>query len=76
VVVAAGLSVTEVPVTGPKRGFNIRLAAPVAAHRSVVEYPAVSFAGVAVKPVIVGVLPTVTGTVVISDPKRLAAVSV
>src|ERR1017187_7609059 len=76
VVVAAGLSVTEVPATGPKPGFNIRLGEPVTAQLSVVEYPTVSFAGVAVKPVIVGRLPTITETVVVTDPKLLVAVSV
>jgi hypothetical protein len=76
VVVVAGLSVTEVPATGPKPGFNIRLGEPVTAQLSVVEYPSVSFAGVAVKPVMVGRLPTITETVVVTDPKLLVAVSV
>jgi hypothetical protein len=76
VVVVAGLSVTEVPATGPKPGFNIRLGEPVTAQLSVVEYPTVSFAGVAVKPMIVGRLPTITETVVVTDPKLLVAVSV
>src|SRR5664279_1073114 len=67
VVVVAGLSVTEVPATGPKPGFNIRLGEPVTAQLSVVEYPSVSFAGVAVKPVMVGRLPTITETVVVTD---------
>src|ERR1019366_352338 len=76
VVVVAGLSVTEVPATGPKPGFNIRVGEPVTAQLSVVECPAVSFAGVAVKPMIVGRLPTITETVVVTDPKPLVAVSV
>src|ERR1035441_9993891 len=70
VVVVAGLSVTEVPATGPKPGFNITLGEPVTAQLSVVENPTVSFAGVAVKPVIVGRIPTITETVVVTDPDR------
>jgi hypothetical protein len=76
VVVAVGLSVTEVPATGPKPGFSIRVGEPVTAQLSVVEYPTASFAGVAVKPMIVGRLPTITETVVVTDPKLLVAVSV
>jgi hypothetical protein len=76
VVVAAGLSVTEVPATGPKPGFSIRLAEPVTAQPSVVVCPGVSFAGVAVKPVIVGRLPAITETVAVTSPKLLVAVSV
>src|ERR1039458_947476 len=75
-VVVAGLSVTEVPATGPKPGFNIRVGEPVTAQLSVVECPAVSFAGVAVKPVIVGRIPTITETVAVTDPKLLVAVKV
>ena len=76
VVVAAGLSVTEVPATGPKPGFNTRLGEPVTAQLRVVEYPTVSFAGVAEKPVMVGRLPTITEAVAVTDPKLLVAVRV
>jgi hypothetical protein len=76
VVVVAGLSVTEVPATGPKPGFNIRLGEPVTAQLSVVGNPTVSFAGVAVKPMIVGRIPTITETVAVTDPKLLVAVKV
>jgi hypothetical protein len=41
-----------------------------------VEYPTVSFAGVAVKPVIVGRIPTITEVVAVTDPKLLEAVRV
>ena len=71
-----GLSVTEVTATGPKPGFSIRLGEPVTAQLSVVKYPSVSFAGVAVKPKMVGRLPTMIETEAVTEPKPLVAVRV
>src|ERR1035441_8141926 len=76
VVVALGLSVTEVPATGPKPGFSIRPGEPVTAQLSVVGCPTVTLAGVAVKPVMVGRLPTITEIEVVANPKLLVAVRV
>lgn len=67
---------TDVPVTAPTPGLRIRLGKPVTVQLSVLGWPAVTFAGVAVKLVMVGGLPAITVTAAVVDPKSLVAVKV
>jgi len=67
---------TDVPVTAPTPGLMIRPGEPVTAQLSVLVCPAVTFAGLAVKLVMVGGLPAVTVTAAVADPKLLVAVRV
>jgi hypothetical protein len=49
-----GFTVTDVPVTGPIPGFNIKAGDPVTTQLSVLDCPGVIFAALAVKLVIAG----------------------
>jgi len=75
-VVADGVTLTDVPVTTPTPGLRVRPGEPVTAQLSVLDCPTITFAGVAVKLVMVGGLPAVTVTVAVADPKLLVAVRV
>ena len=76
VVVAEGVTLTEVPVTAPTPGLTIGPGDPVTAHLRVLDCPGLTVAGVAVKLVMVGELPTRTVTDFVADPKLLVAVRV
>lgn len=67
---------TDVPVTVPGPGLMTRLGEPVTAQLSVLGWPAVTVAGVALKLVMVGALPAITVTLAAVDPKLLVAVRV
>jgi hypothetical protein len=67
---------TEVPLNVPTAGLSVRLGDPVTAQLSVLVWPAVTVAGLAVKLVIVGVLPATTVTEAVLVPKAFVAVSV
>jgi hypothetical protein len=54
----------------------VRVGEPVVVQLSVLDCPAVMFAGVALRLAIVGGLPTVTVTVAVVEPERLVAVRV
>lgn len=74
--VVDGVTLAEVPVTAPTPGLRIRLGDPVTDQLSVLACPAITFDGVAVKPVIVGGRPTITVSEAVVDPESLIAVSV
>jgi hypothetical protein len=59
---------TDVPVTRPTPGLMITLGEPVTVQLSVLDWPAVTVAGVAVKWVMVGGQPTTTVTAAVLDP--------
>jgi hypothetical protein len=61
-------------VTAPTPGLTVRLGYPVTTQLSVLGWPAATFAGVAVNPVMAGGLPTSTVTQAAVDPKSLLAV--
>jgi hypothetical protein len=75
-VVAAGFTLTDVPVTTPTPPLMLSVGAPVAAQFNVLDWPTVTLAGVAVKLVMAGGLPTETGTTAVTVPNELVAVSV
>jgi hypothetical protein len=56
--------------------LTIRPGEPVTIQLSVVDCPAVTAAGVALKPVMVGGLPTTTEAVAVADPKEFVAITV
>ena len=66
----------DVPVTAPTPWSMLKVGAPVATQFNVLDWPGVTVAGVAVKLVTVGGLPTVTVTTAVAVPKALVAVSV
>ena len=76
VVLAAGFTVTEVPVTVPTPGLMLRVGEPVATQFKVVDCPATRIADAAVKLVIAGGEPTLMVTVADAVPEALVAVSV
>jgi hypothetical protein len=73
-VVALGVTVAEFPVTAPTPGLMIMPGEPVTAQLSVLACPRVTFAGVAVKPLMVGGLPTRIEVEAVTAPKLLVAV--
>jgi hypothetical protein len=79
-VVDAGVTATEVPVTGPTPGAIDREVAPVTDQASVDVWPAVRAAGAAVKLAMAGGVPapgvTVTVAVAVADPAPFVAVRV
>jgi uncharacterized protein YbbC (DUF1343 family) len=72
--VAEGFTVTDVPATAPTPEFMAKVGEPVAVQLSALDCPGVRFAGVALKPVMTGGLPTVTVTVAVADPEVFVAV--
>ena len=74
---AAGVTVTVVPVTVPTVGLILRLVAPLTDQDRVLLCPVVMLVGLAVKLAIVGFWPdTVTETVAVVEPAELVAVKV
>ena len=71
-----GFTANDVPLTAPIPELMDRLGEPVTAQLSVLDCPGVTVAGVAVKPVMVGWLPTVTEVAAVAEPKGLVAVRV
>ena len=67
---------TDVPVTGPTPGLSIRPGEPVTVQLSVLDWPGVTVAGVAVRLVMLGALPAMTVTEAVAEPKALVAVRV
>lgn len=76
VAVVEGVTLTDVPVTAPTPGVTVRLGKPVTVQLSVLDWPVVTFAGVAMKLVMVGGLPARSVTEAVVDPKSLVAVKV
>jgi hypothetical protein len=74
-VVADGFTLAEVPVTAPTPELILRVGDPVTAQLSVLDRPAVNVAGVALKLVMVGGLPTVTVALAVACPAEFVAVS-
>ena len=70
------LTFTDVPVTAPTPGLTISPGDPVTVQLNVVDWPAETVAGVALKPVMVGGFPTTTEAVAVADPNEFVAVSV
>jgi hypothetical protein len=66
----------DVPAMLPKLGLIVVLTAPVTDQLSVLGCPAVTFAGAAVKPTMIGALPATTVTMAVAVPKLLVAVRV
>jgi hypothetical protein len=75
-VVVAGVTTTEVPVTAPTPALMLKVGAPVTTQFNVLDWPAVTLAGVAVKLVMLGAPPTVTVAIAETVPKALLAVRV
>ena len=73
VVVAVGLTTTDVPVTVPTPELTLRVGAPVTTQLKVLDWPEVMLAGEALKLVIVGALPTVTVRLEVTEPNVLVA---
>jgi hypothetical protein len=76
VVVADGFTAVDVPVTAPTPELMVSVGEPVVVQASVLVWPAPTLAGVAVKLVIAGGLPTLTVTLAVVDPKLFLAVMV
>lgn len=74
--VAEGFTTTDVPVTAPTPGLTIMPGEPVTAQLSVQNWPGDTLAGVALKLVMVGGVPTTTETAAVVVPKEFVAVSV
>ena len=75
-VVVAGVTFIDVPVTAPMPGAILIPHGPDTDHDSVVDCPGCSVDGVATKLVIEGGAPAVTATVAVAVPKAFVAVSV
>ena len=71
-----GVTLTDVPVTVPTPESIVRAGEPVTTQFSVLDCPGATFAGVAVKAVMAGGLPTMTVTAAVEDPEALVAVRV
>jgi hypothetical protein len=76
VVVAFGLTLTEVPVTGPTPGAILRLAAPLTDQLRAEDWRMEICGGLAAKPAMTGGPPTVTVVVAVREPDGLPAVRV
>jgi hypothetical protein len=74
--VAEGFTLTDVPVTAPTPELMVRVGEPVVVQLSVLDCPAPTFAGVALRLAMVGGLPTVMVTMAVADPAVLVAVRV
>lgn len=73
---AEGFTTVDVPVTLPTPPVMASVGEPVTTQESVLDWPAVTLAGEAVKLVTVGGLPTLTVTAAVVDPKLFLAVRV
>ena len=71
-----GLTTTDVPVTAPTPMLMLSVGEPVTVQLRVLDWPGATVAGVDLKLVIVGGLPTTNMTVAVAAPDELVAVSV
>ena len=71
--VADGFTATDVPVTAPTPALMARVGEPVTVQLRVLDCPLVTFAGKALKLVMVGRPPAMTVTEAVVDPEALVA---